>query len=115
MSYYHYTDSKGIEGITSSGKIQPSTNTRTDALYGVGAYFTQKPPQCSDSTLLNNNYGGSNRSAALTEYWVKVPASQMDKISCPKSKGRSVCVVPGGIDLTNVNYSVGRRARYGKK
>ena len=46
MILYHYTDEKGLQGITSSGKLLPSTSSRNprDVRYGNGQYFTDVTP-----------------------------------------------------------------------
>jgi len=54
---WHYTNDQGMNGITESGQIRPSTDQVNDCALGVGVYFTTKPPYKSNESLLSNNYG----------------------------------------------------------
>ena len=112
---YHYTDASSLNKIANSGVLRPSTGPG-DAALGNGVYFTSKPPQSSNSTLLNNNYDGAARgiSAQKVEAYVRVDASKVNAVSGVSRLNRDVWVVPtnSGLDLSKANPSGGYRKRY---
>jgi len=106
---YHYTDTASLGRIESSGTIKASTGPGDCAL-GQGVYFTSKVPQCSDKTLLTNNYDGSGSTKAnKVEGYVKVDASAVNAISGKGTLGRDVYVVPGDVRLKSTGSSTGLR------
>ena len=110
--FYHYSTSENIQKIVQSGHIRPSTCTTTDALLGQGVYLTSKPPQSSDTTLTQNNYAAGTHDPRVESY-IRIPQDQLPNAYCQRT-GRNVCVNPGPIDLSKVNYGVGDRKRFGR-
>lgn len=45
ITLYHYTSAEGARGITESKQISKSTNTKKDAVGGVGVYLTSISPR----------------------------------------------------------------------
>mmetsp|Transcript_30477 Transcript_30477/g.89788 ORF Transcript_30477/g.89788 Transcript_30477/m.89788 type:complete len:117 (-) Transcript_30477:861-1211(-) len=111
---YHYTDKDSIHKIATSGELRPSTDTRSDCALGPGVYFTSKPPQSSNSTLLTNNYdGAASSNAHKVAAYVRIDADKVNYRSGKDELGRDVYVVPGnGVDLTDKGAVGGYRKRY---
>lgn len=61
---WHYTNYEGLLGIIQSGKINPSTDTKSDALLGPGVYLTRRNPSLSNEALYYNNYGSNSMDRA---------------------------------------------------
>ena len=81
---------------------------------GPGVYFTSKPPQSSNSTLLTNNYdGAASSNAHKVAAYVRIDADKVNYRSGKDELGRDVYVVPGnGVDLTDKGAVGGYRKRY---
>ncbi len=60
QSLYHYTDDKGLDGIVSSGKLNPSlkANNPKDARYGNGQYFSDIAPGSKSNAQLSRAFLG---------------------------------------------------------
>ena len=113
--YYHYSTPENVLSMVQSGQIKPSTNTTTDALLGQGVYFTTKPPQTSDAKLCQNNYNHDRDRGydERLEAYIRIPQEQLPDTTCLR-QGRNVCVNPGSVDLNEVDFKVGTRARFGR-
>ena len=110
---YHYTDSSSVQKIAESGYLAPSTGPGDCAL-GTGVYFTSKPPQSSNSTLLSNNYDGAAKyNADKVAAYIRVDADKVNYKSGQDKLGRDVYVVPGsGVNLSGAGAQGGYRKRY---
>ena len=53
MSLYHYTTESRYKSILDDKKLEPSTDTTTDAVAGQGWYFTDLPPDTCEKILMN--------------------------------------------------------------
>ena len=51
MILYHYTDTKGYNGINATNALMPSTDTMVDAAHGPGHYFTDLSPDTCDRLI----------------------------------------------------------------
>jgi len=113
---YHYTDADSIKKIASSGQLRPSLARTGDAALGSGVYFTSKPPNSSNATLMNNNYdsAASSVSARKVQSYVRVDADKVNAVSGKGYLGRDVYVVPTDrpLDLHNRGATGGYRKRY---
>ena len=111
---YHYTDSRSIHKIASSGYLQPSQARHGDAALGTGVYFTTKPPQSSNSTLLRNNYNTDAAPRSKVQAYVRVDADKVNYKSGHSRLQRDVYVVPGGngVNLSKAGATGGFRKRY---
>ncbi|CAH3167642.1 unnamed protein product [Porites evermanni] len=60
-TYYHYTDQRGVKGISKSKEIKASTDTTNDAVYGPGVYLTSMDPRNDPKDIIRNNYDDGPR------------------------------------------------------
>ena len=110
---YHYTTEESFEKILESGHLLPSRGPGDTAL-GVGVYFTTKPPQSSNSTLLDNNYSKQGaRDNAKVECYIRINADEVEYVDGRDRLGRDVFVVPGdeGVYLSDAGATFGPRLR----
>lgn len=114
--YYHYTTRANVKKIEKSKRILPSTNSHSDTSMGAGVYLTRKPPQTSDRRLTLNNYDSSaGVNDPRIQAYVAIRIADLPGVRCVDTL-RDVCVLRGeaGIDLSEVPFSIGTRARYGQ-
>lgn len=98
---YHYTDSKGLDGITSTNKLNPSlkANNPNDARYGDGQYLSDIAPGAKSCGQLSRCFFGNPFQGKKVENY-----KELDVRGLNVQKGRDgVYVVPGDkpLDLTN--------------
>jgi len=65
ITLYHYADDEGAAGIKRDGKINMSTDTVSDATFGLGAYFTPLSPSKSRTAIVENNYDADTKKNPL--------------------------------------------------
>jgi len=97
---YHYTDNKGLDGITSSNKLNPSlkANNPNDARYGDGQYLSDILPGAKTCGQLSRCFFGNPFQGKKVENYVEIDVKGLNV-----QKGRDgVYVVPGDkpLDLT---------------
>ncbi|WP_444889778.1 HYD1 signature containing ADP-ribosyltransferase family protein [Microbulbifer sp. DLAB2-AA] len=98
---YHYTDNKGLDGITSSNKLNPSlkANNPNDARYGDGQYLSDIAPGSKTCAQLSRCFFGNPFQGRKVENYIEIDVRGLNV-----QKGRDgVYVVPGDkpLDLTN--------------
>ena len=110
---YHYTTEESSNMIREDGRLLPSRGPGDTAL-GTGVYFTTKPPQSSNSTLLDNNYSKQRaRDTEKVECYIRIDADKVDYMDGRDRLGRDVFVVPGdeGVNLSDAGAKFGPRLR----
>ena len=83
---------------------------------GPGTYFTSKPPQCADMTLLANNYDGATHDSAKVESYVKIATAGIPSdVVRSMPGGRDVHCVDEGYTIDVSTAVTGHRKRHGSK
>ena len=107
---YHYTDNRGIDGISQSGRINPSTDTSRDARLGRGVYFTDKPPGTSRGEVLHNNYGPAGYGMQdRAQNYVRVEKNDLPGVRHENVGGRNIYVYPGTVELKQTDHKIVKR------
>ena len=98
---YHYTDNKGLDGITSSNKLNPSlkANNPNDARYGDGQYLSDIVPGSKTCAQLSRCFFGNPFQGKKVENYIEIDVRGLNV-----QKGRDgVYVVPGDKPLDLIN------------
>lgn len=109
---YHYTDKAGAEGIMKEQRLRASTDTMNDAVFGTGAYFTEKSPLTPTRIIKENIFDGMTVPNSRIDYVLEVPKSHLLEIGIIKvDTPRAVHLVPGagGVDLRGIPFNVIKR------
>lgn len=77
--------------------------------------MTAKPPRCSTSTLVRNNYDQTDptaRHAAKVDSYIRVDADRVSAQNGRNALHRDVWKVAGPVDLKQANAKLGTRNNY---
>ena len=110
QTLYHYTNQKGLTGITESNQLNPSlkANNPNDARYGNGQYLSDIEPQTTTPAQLAKKFINIPNKYKYTCY-IEIDVSDLNVI-----QGREgVYVIPneGPLDLTGRIISSGTVGR----
>ncbi|XP_069126616.1 uncharacterized protein [Argopecten irradians] len=116
---YHHTTREGAAQILKSGYIKQSTDTKNDAAYGVGTYFTSHGPDKSQRDIARNNYDGYRNQHAdqmlksgKTDAIIAVDLPTKDVTKAPSD--RDIYVSKGDTTIADKNPRVYVRDKDGK-
>jgi hypothetical protein len=102
---YHYTDEKGLAGITSSNVLYPSTKAKTpnDARYGDGQYLSDIVPGTKTPAQLSRAFLGVPYQGRRFTHYVEIDIKDLNVV-----QGRTnVFVVPSQDPLDIVDRIIG--------
>ncbi|KAK7111951.1 hypothetical protein V1264_011488 [Littorina saxatilis] len=111
VAFYHYTDTRGKDGIVSSGYIREKPAGNKYAHFGPGTYGTSLAPSAGKRRIAENNWKShwqSNIQNGRMDWAivVQVPANMVRRYG--SDQGRDILVYDGRLSLNNYGYQIVR-------